>query len=438
VIEKEVPRNTFIKWIGIGLLLRFIFMPISAAPDLLWFYWRAHLIVYHHEFSLGASQLLLHYIHAFFLWIFTPLMPYYETIWTHPWTPTHPNTPAEIERMFSTFFTFVSRPHIFRTLFLLKFPFLLFDFGCLFFLNRLATDSRKRLFLFKFWMINPVSIFVVYIYGRFEVIPIFFILGSLYYVKSKRFYLALLMLGISAALRLYPLILFIPAIIILGKNTRERLRLIFWGLLPLGIMAVFAALLGQQSEVGQLMGNPLVDYFLSMNFNLGLRDNVYIFIVGYTFLIFHAYYHRGEFKPFEGILKYSLSIFLLFFATSFFHRQFFMWTIPFLGLYILEDKRFLGLFIIQVFTYFIYTLYGGRLTAGYLFTPLNLEYFINLPSPVEVMRRFFEPYKVIAIFRSVFSAVNLYMIYLIFKQESRKLTTEGPERVCGKVFKKGT
>ena len=143
VVEKDVPRNIFLKWIGIGLLLRLVFMPISAAPDLLWFYWRAHLIVYHHEFSLGASQMLLHYIHAFFLWLLTPLMPYYETIWTHPWTPTHPTSPAEIEQMFSTFFTFVSRPHIFRTLFLLKFPFLLFDFGCLFFLNHRKLENGK-------------------------------------------------------------------------------------------------------------------------------------------------------------------------------------------------------------------------------------------------------------------------------------------------------
>ncbi|MCD5401523.1 hypothetical protein LR013_02870 [candidate division NPL-UPA2 bacterium] len=328
MVVKEVPKNIFLRWIGLGLLLRLIFMPISAAPDLLWFYWRAHLIVYHQEFFLGSSQMLTHYIHAFFLWLFTPLMPYYETIWTHPWTPTHPTTSAEIEQMFSTFFTFVSRPHIFRTLFLLKLPFLLFDFGSLFFLHRLVTDPRKRPSLLKFWMVNPISIFVVYIYGRFEVIPIFFILGSLYYVKNNRFHLALLILGISVATRLYPLLLFIPAIILLGENVRERFKLTFWGLLPLGIMAIPTALLGQRGEIGQLMDSPLVNYFFSMNFNLGLRDNVYIFIVGYAFLLFHAYHHRGELKPFEGILKYSLSIFLLFFATSFFHRQFFMWTIP--------------------------------------------------------------------------------------------------------------
>jgi len=100
--------------------------------------------------------------------------------------------------------------------------------------------------------------------------------------------LALLMLGISAALRLYPLVLFIPAIILLGTNTRERLRLTFWGLLPLGIMAIASVLLGQKAEVTQLMGSSLINYFLSMHFNLGLRDNVYIFVVGYTFLSLHA------------------------------------------------------------------------------------------------------------------------------------------------------
>jgi len=100
-----------------------------------------------------------------------------------------------------------------------------------------------------------------------------------------------------------------------------------------------------------------------------------------------------------------------------------MWVIPFLGLYLLEDKRFLGLFIILVFTYFIYTFYGGRLTAGYLFTPLNLRYFTNLPSPVEIMSRFFrQPYEIIAIFRSVFSAVSVYMIYLIFQRRKNGYT----------------
>lgn len=86
-------------------------------------------------------------------------------------------------------------------------------------------------------------------------------------------------------------------------------------------MAIPAALLGEKGEMGQLMGSPLINYFLSMRFNLGLRDTVHVFIVGYAFLLFHAYHHRSEFKPFEGILKYSLSIFLLLFATSFFHRS---------------------------------------------------------------------------------------------------------------------
>jgi len=397
-----------VKWLLIGLLIRVTLMPITVYhPDLLSIYWRSSLIAYHKMPWVGEGQILLHYLHAFFLWIFKPLMPYFNSILYDPQMGPGAN--------WDMFTTFVNHPNVFRTLFLFKIPYLIFELGCAFLLLHIFSDHKKGVRAFIFWIINPIVIFATYVAARYEVVSLFFILFSLYYARKNLATRSLLFLGISAIVRWYPLMLLPFFVIILGKRFWERLRLVFWGLLPLALMTIFLRSLGRPGEIRTLTSLPYGENLLGMSFYLAhLYDYVYVFVVAYTVLWLYTYLNTNH--SFSDLWKTGLMLLLIFFATCFFHAHYFLWLIPFLTLQMVEDRKFVGLFSLLVLCYVVYTFQWQTHLAGYLFAPLDYFYFVGLRSPFEIINRYYPAKRVIGIFRSVLTGTSLLMTYLIFKQ----------------------
>ena len=399
--DPSVKRRIY-QWLLIGLLIRFFFMPITVHGDLLNIYYRSSFIAYQGVRWLEFSPLLTTYLHAFFLWIFKPLMPY----------------------MVSIFGTkgyglpIIVHPYVFRTLFLFKVPYLLFDLGCAFLLLAILQDKRKGLAAFIFWMVNPVVILATYFWSRYESVAIFFILLGLYYARRSFPAKSLFCLGVSSIVRLYPLILLPFFVIILGKRLRQRLGLAFWGILPLGITTILPRLFHRVGEAEKLTKIYHTNYLLAMKFYLGyLYDNIYIFPLGATVVLLYAYFNTDH--SFMSLWKTTLILLLVFFATCFFHPQYFMWLMPFLALQVVENKKFIGLFIGQVLCFMVYTFQFGSHAAGFFFTPLNFGYFSRVATPFEIINRYYPTANFIGIFRSLFSAICLWMVYLVLRELSR-------------------
>jgi len=404
--DPAVKRSIY-KWLLVGLLIRLAFMPIALHLDLLSVYQRSSLMAYSGVLWVGAGQTFVHYIHAFFLLIFKPLMPYLEGALQG----------ATGSASWSVWREFTIHPNVFRTLFLFKLPYLIFDLGCAFLLLAIFLDKKKGVTAFKFWLLNPVVIFAAFIFSRYEPMAIFFILLSLYYARNNLQVRALFSLGVAVIIRLYPLILLPFFVIILGKGLRQRLKLAFWGLLPLGIMTALSKLFYGVSDAGQLAKLPHTNYLMSLRFPLGFAyDVIFIFFAGYTILFLYAYFKTNH--SFVDLWKSVLGLLLLFFATCFFHPHYFMWLIPFLTLQVVEDKRFIGLFAIQILCWIVYTFQWKEDLAGYLFVPLNPSYFMSLRSPFEIINQYYSAANFIGIFRSIFSGVSFWMIYLLFKEFS--------------------
>lgn len=402
--DPTVKRSICI-WLLIGVLIRLAFMPITFHADLLGIYGRSSLIVYQGIPWVAIGQSFVHYLHALFLLIFRPLMPYFESV-----LPGRLGPPG-----WETFFRFAFHLNVFRTLFLLKLPYLVFDLGCAFLLLAIFLERKKGLTAFKFWMLNPVVIFSGFIFSRFEPIAIFFILLSLYYAKNNLSARALFSLGIAVITRLYPVILLPFFVIILGKGLRQRLKLAFWGLLPLGIMVTLGELFHGASEVESWARLPQVNYLMNLQFSRGVAyDVIFVFFMGYTVLFLYAYFRTNH--SFAHLWKINLILLLFFFATCFFHPHYFMWLIPFLAFQIVEDRRFIGLFAIQVLCWIVYTFQWKEALAGNLFVPLDYSYFTSLRSPFELIGQYYSAANFIGIFRSIFSGVSFWMVYLLFKE----------------------
>lgn len=416
--DPAVKRSLY-KWLLIGLLIRLIFMPITVyQPDLLGVYWRSSVIAYDGIHWMGGAQVVIHYFHALFLLIFKPLMPYFNSILNDP--------KMGYDSTWRMFEVFIGHTNTFRTLFIFKVPYFLFDMGCAFLLLALFQDRKRGLFAFKFWIVNPIVIFATYMAARYETIPVFFILLSLYYAKKNLSMRSLFFLGISIVIRLYPLILLPLFVVILGRNLSQRLKLTFLGLLPLAIVDILSRLLNRPGEIGGLAGSPHASYLLTMSFSLlqGTdKIKIFVFIVAYTFLFCYTLSKTDH--SFENLWKTNLIVLLLFFATCFFHVHYLMWLIPLLALQTAENRKFMWLFVVQVISFVVYTFRWEKHFAGWLFSPIYPSYFISLASPLSIIGRYYSPTNFLGIFRSIFSAVSLWMIYLVFKELSEK----GRERV---------
>jgi len=412
-IYKKDPlvEHKIYKWLLIGLLIRLTFMPFTVYfPDLLGIYWRSSLIAYQGIFS-GGLQIVINYFHAFFLWIFKPLMPYFDSILYDPGM--RGGTSWEMLE------TFVYHPNVFRTLFLFKVPYLLFDLGCALLLLRIFKNGKKGLAAFIFWMVNPVLIFATYIAARHEVVAIFFILLSLYYAKNNLSAKSLFSLGVSIIIRFYPLMLLPFFIVILGRRFWERVKLAFWGILPLGLLMILTRLFHQTAQVEKIAQIPHTRYLLSMAFYLGyLSDRVFIFVALYAVLLLYTIFRTDH--SFASLWRMLLILLLGIFATSFFHVHYFMWIVPFLALQVVEDRRFIGLFTILIFGWIVYSFQWKETFAGLLFTPLNARYFMSLPSPFEIINEYYPAANFIGIWRSIFSGVCLWMMYLVLRESMAK------------------
>jgi len=411
------------KWIFIGLVIRLILMPFFTHLDLLTDYWVAHITSFEHRLPVEIkggiySFSLLHYFHAFSLKIFSFFDPHLRTIWFEPWgLPDNPGMTT-----IPNWLDFVSDPEIFKTLFFLKLPYLFFDIGIVFLFIVLLKTAESRLYCVKFWMLNPISLFVTYLFSRYEVIPTFLIVCSILFLQKKKMKFGSLCLGLAFVMKLYA-VLYIPFYVLaISKDWSERVKHGFWILLPGFMMILFALILGQASEFSGFTTLSQNDYMLGLNLlvhpndEVHYVDRIYLFIVVYVLLFFMA---EADRPGWESFVHYTFILLTSLFALSFFHPHYYFWILPFWALILVNKRKFLFLFIIQISLLFIYSFHWGKPLFGYLVAPVAPVFFAGLPSPYEFIDHFYPADKLVNMARSVFTGTSLWLIYQLFRQRSK-------------------
>jgi hypothetical protein len=401
----------------IGVLARLLSMPFAAHSDLMHMYWSAHLVAYHQKSTLGL-QMLLRYFHAGYLRLITPFLPPVDTLWLHNTQDIFLN-PFLSGRVVSPqgWFDFINHPQIYRALLLLKLPYLFFDLACAFLLYRLGSDKAKSSRMLAFWWLNPILIFAVYVFGRHDVVALFFVLLSLYLLKKDKYTWGLLALGCAIALRYYPMLLLPFYLISLRPGWKKGLQWMGTALAVWLMINLVAWSLGNSIEIKNLFNLAHNNYLLAMKFSIASWDNIYIFPLLYFLLVLHSLYNIQAHRL-RSLRQYSLMALLLLFATAYSGQSphYWTWFLPFLTLEVVEDQRLLPLHIAQVLCLLVYSFIGGRSTAGYLVASISPDFFGSLPSPVEIIEQFASPEMVISLARTAFSAITLWMAYLVFQK----------------------
>ncbi len=293
-------------------------------------------------FTFGSVQIVLR-----------PLMPANFLKWVDDWSFSQNNYP--------------NLPYY---LLILKLPYLLLDLGIGYLLFKL-TSSRQILI---YWLFNPVSFYLIYILGNFDVLPVFFTLFSLYLIP-KNAHLSFFVFGLAIALKLYPLLLLPFFLFISSKKIKNLVTNSIIAMLPLIISIIpFAA---NPAFWQSFFGSGLTQKIIEIKYlNIPIFPVLYLIILGYAF-----------FSNKKNLSTQIFYLFLLFISLVNFHPQWLLWFFPFLLLqpnFISTKNQIMILLICIFITIYILLFNDNYLTWGHLI-PIDPE-FINLTSPYDLIR----------------------------------------------------
>ena len=415
IFEDRSLSKRFYKYFLIGMLIRLALLPFFFQRDLLSTYQRAAETVFAGNMASDFQQMLTNIIHSVYLFIIKSVVPAIGDF-----------SPILLDSdTWTSWIGFVSSYNVFTVIALFKVLYLIFDLACMFLILRLSFDDdpEGRLNVFKFWMFNPVVIFVVYVFARHDIIGVFATIIALILAKKDRKYWSIIVLAVAIALRFFPIMILLPLTIYLARSRKDYIALSLIGISGLAGIEVFSNIYYGKSLIFSLLNTQHFNYILSARLDLIIHDRIFLFIVAY-FLIIFSFIHARK-KSFDLLLNYGAIIYLAYIALCYFHPQYVLWAVPFLVIIFVRRRQLVYYHWLQFGLLMVVLIYWGDLVTKFVFAPLDHRFFIYITGIIPFIERFYSSATFVNIFRSIFTAVSLWMIYLIYK-DNRRIIDEGP------------
>jgi len=230
---------------------------------------------------------------------------------------------------------------------IIKFINIIFDLGILYLVYLLSKKNLKTSLVYA---INPITILITTLHGQFDVIPVFFILLSIYLIKIKKDFRVILSFSIAILLKTWPLIFLIPIV----RNIKNIKTLFLLGLFPIVFTLIYCFFYKTNPiEIGKTLisyqglygiWGPLI--LFGKQRILFQKLLTIIFLIGF----FIYSYANLEKDIVRNILK--LLFFFYIFTTNF-SIQYFVWIIPFL--IIIKPRNYA--FLITLMTFYLISFY---------------------------------------------------------------------------------
>src|SRR3989344_526360 len=219
----------------------------------------------------------------------------------------------------------IDKVGVFRYLFILKIPYLIFDLAIPFLLIKLFNDFKLKRQVFILWLFNPFSLGLIYIFSNVDIIPLFFSLISLLLFINKRIILSGLFLGLAASFKAYPLI-FVPFMFIFLGNTKERLKFV-----TIIVSTVLLCILFFWSNefIHSALISSLTTRIAFPNIPIGFGESLMVGIISLLILFLTGLINKNVSKVWD----YLLAALLLIFSTIHYHIQWLLWIMPFVVIF---------------------------------------------------------------------------------------------------------
>lgn len=404
-------KDNYIKQILIiGILIRLLIMPFFYHPDIKTYNFQASFLrkqVFNIYDYLAEKKSELPFKEEF---VYFPLT--YYVLGTYQFLISPILGPDFDKWLFNASAENVSDIGVYKYLFFLKLPYLFLDLLIGFLLMKFFVDLQNKKKIFTIWLLNPFSVYLIYVFSNVDIFVVLTTVLSLLFVKRNQYIWGALLLGIGAGFKAYPLLL-LPLLIFNCKLLKDKILSI------LVCFGVFALIIGPFLNSKAFQSAALVSGLTTRLFipqiNLGFSEMILIPVL--LLGVYYSYYFLKEKKNYEDLNIGILSIFLIVFSFIHFHIQWLLWVMPFIVMSFLNNKSS-GIFIVLgLLGLAIPMLYNDKYMSVSLLNVVSSNVSL-LPSLHSIAQRIYDPVILASILHSLFAAVSISIIFLIHNKKN--------------------
>lgn len=218
--------------------------------------------------------------------------------------------------------------NIFPQLIFLKLIFTLFDIGNLYLVYLISGKNLNKTLLYA---VNPITIICCNIHGQFDVIPLFFLLLSVYFFNKQKTKFSMLAISLGIFTKTWPALFITP----IFKKLKNKFWILLIGILPIvsvlfhwwyfkiPILEILMPIKNYRGIYGYWgIGNVLILLVPKIDASIIQFLRRVFFIV----FFFYSFYPHNK-----NLIKNILSVMLFFFIfTLTFGSQWLAWLVPFI------------------------------------------------------------------------------------------------------------
>ena len=197
--------------------------------------------------------------------------------------------------------------------------------------------NRELEILYLYWL-SPIVFIGTYIFGLNDLVPIFFLVLSLFLLKKLYFTISgfILMAAISAKISI---LISLPIFLIYFINN-SRIRNFIISFLKgifIGFIIFIAPFLLSESGINMILNNPEVQKIYTFSFDFGNDTKIYFVHLLYLVMLYNAWrVKRLNYDLFYAMLGITFFIVILFVPSS---PGWFIWVAPFLFAQVNSNRK---------------------------------------------------------------------------------------------------
>ena len=236
---------------------------------------------------------------------------------------------------------------------LYRLPLLIADLGILFILMRWLKTKTRQVLLW-YWL-SPVLIYINYIHGQLDVIPMALLMGSLYFLFKNKWFYSFLFLGFAIACKTN-MVLVLPFFIIYLLRIPN---IVFKKVISL-IMVVLSTVLilnlpyiGSVDYINMVYNNPVQQQVFDLYYQFNSTLKIYFIPAVYFVLV--MWYFSFKFVNRDQLILFLAFTFLALTLMIAPMQGWYFWIMPLLIYFVIKHgKREQMVFVILSVLYFIY------------------------------------------------------------------------------------
>lgn len=293
----------------------------------------------------------------------------------------------------------------------LKLPYFIFDILAAVYISKLFDSEKAKFIAFIAWIFNPLTLYSTFMMGQFDIIPTFFIILSLFFLKLNQKNSAALALGLGIAFKVYPLFLLI-VLALFGKTLWEKLKYLVLGLIPY-LISIAPFIFSPGFRTNALLASQTDKSFYGKILISG-GESIFLFPLFLLLLYIYFYYKKEDI---QNIWRRYFIILLVFFTFTHFHPQWLLWITPFVIIDNIRNNFRFNLLYILLFIVFIGMLFffDRSLTVG-IFSPLfhSLSFQSSIWEILGINPDYFYSRSLLA---TAFAAGSLFLIFRLLREK---------------------